>query len=128
MISREEYTMKQFRCVVENPIGIHARPAALLAQLCVGLKSQVILECNNMVANGNDVLQILALNAKKNDVINVKVEGINEEEDALKVKEIICNDCILRLPSLELKIMIVCSSLSLKKKKVLVHIIVRSHI
>lgn len=94
MISREEYTMKQFRCVVENPIGIHARPAALLAQLCVGLKSQVILECNNMVANGNDVLQILALNAKKNDVINVKVEGINEEEDALKVKEIICNDCI----------------------------------
>ncbi|MBO4919862.1 MAG: HPr family phosphocarrier protein, partial [Erysipelotrichaceae bacterium] len=33
--------MKEFRCVVKNPIGIHARPAALIAQLCVGMKSSV---------------------------------------------------------------------------------------
>ena len=33
--------MKTFQCVVENPIGIHARPAALIAQLCVTLRSQV---------------------------------------------------------------------------------------
>lgn len=86
--------MKQFRCVVENPMGIHARPAALLAQLCVGLKSSVTITCNGNSVNANDVLQILSLNAKKNDVIDVVVEGINEEEDAEKVKEIICNDCI----------------------------------
>lgn len=86
--------MKQFRCVVENPMGIHARPAALLAQLCVGLKSSVTITCNGNSVNANDVLQILSLNAKKNDVIDVVVEGINEEEDAERVKEIICNDCI----------------------------------
>lgn len=86
--------MKQFRCIVENPMGIHARPAALLAQLCVGLKSSVTITCNGKSVNANDVLQILSLNAKKNDVIDVVVEGINEEEDAERVKEIICNDCI----------------------------------
>ncbi|MBR4471222.1 MAG: HPr family phosphocarrier protein [Erysipelotrichaceae bacterium] len=86
--------MKQFRCVVENPIGIHARPAALIAQLCVGLKSSVTIECNGKTANGNDVLQILALNAKKDDVLNVTVEGFNEEEDLPKVKEVVCMDCI----------------------------------
>lgn len=86
--------MKQFRCVVENPIGIHARPAALIAQLCVGLKSSVTIECNGKTANGNDVLQILALSAKKDDVLNVTVEGFNEEEDLPKVKEVVCMDCI----------------------------------
>ena len=55
--------MKQFRCIVENPMGIHARPAALLAQLCVGLNSIVTITCNGKSANGNDVLQLLALHA-----------------------------------------------------------------
>ena len=86
--------MKQFRCIVENPMGIHARPAALLAQLCVGLSSSVTLSVRDRTASGNDVLQILALDAKKNDIIEVKVEGEYEESDALKVKAILCNDCI----------------------------------
>lgn len=86
--------MKQFRCIVENPMGIHARPAALLAQLCVSLSSSVTLSCKDRIASGNDVLQILALDAKKNDTIEVKVEGEYEEADALKVKAVLCNDCI----------------------------------
>ncbi len=84
--------MKQFRCVVESPIGIHARPASKIAQLCVGLKSSVTISCNGRTANGNDVLQILALKAQKGDVLDVTVEGIHEEEDAPKVKEAICTD------------------------------------
>ena len=86
--------MKQFRCIVENPMGMHARPAALLAQLCVGLGSLVTLTCNGKTANGNDVLQILALKAAKNDDIDVKVEGEHEEADAQKVKDILCSDGI----------------------------------
>ena len=86
--------MKQFRCIVENPMGMHARPAALLAQLCVGLSSLVTLTCNGKTANGNDVLQILALKAAKNDVIDVKVEGEHEEADAQKAKDILCSDGI----------------------------------
>ncbi|MBR2788545.1 MAG: HPr family phosphocarrier protein [Erysipelotrichaceae bacterium] len=83
--------MERFRCVVENPMGIHARPAAQIAQLCVGLKSMVTIECNNKTANGNDVLQILRLNARKNDCLNITVDGPNEVEDAKMLKEAICN-------------------------------------
>ncbi len=86
--------MKQFRCIVKNPIGIHARLSALIAQLCVSLKSAVTIECNGKTANANDVLQILALGAAKGDLLNVTVEGANEEEDVVKVKEIICTECI----------------------------------
>ena len=86
--------MKQFRCIVRNPIGIHARPAALIAQLCVGLKSQVMIRCGDRIANGNDVLQIMALKAIKGDILDVTIEGPNEEEDLPKVKEVVCTDCI----------------------------------
>ena len=79
--------MKEFKCVVTNPIGIHARHAALLAQLCVGLKSAVTIFCNGKQANGNNVLEILALNARKGDSVTVRVEGENEEEDTVKVKK-----------------------------------------
>ena len=96
--------MKQFRCTVENPIGIHARPAALIAQLCVGLKSTVSITCNGKHANASDVLQILALGAKKGDVLEVTVEGRNEEEDAESVRKIVCTDCIEERESGILKI------------------------
>jgi len=86
--------MKQFKFIVENPIGIHARVAAIIGQKCVNLKSIVTLKCNDKVANGSDVLQILALKAKKGDLIEVIVEGIDEEKDALAIKEILDNDCL----------------------------------
>jgi len=84
--------MKEFRCVVKNPIGIHARLAALLAQLCVGMKSSVSLFCNGKQANGNNVLEILALNAVKGDTVTVRVEGGKEEENTLLIKDLICKE------------------------------------
>ena len=81
--------MKQFQCVVENPNGIHARIAALIAQLCVSLKSSVTITCNSKSANANDVLQILSLNAKKGDVLEVTIEGEDEEEYYEKLKNVL---------------------------------------
>ena len=71
--------MKLCRCKVENPLGIHARPAALLAQLCVGIRSTVTIKCNGKEANGNNVLQILALKASKGDILEITVEGDNNK-------------------------------------------------
>ncbi len=86
--------MKLFRCKVENPLGIHARPAALLAQLCVGIRSTVTIKCNGKEANGNNVLQILALKASKGDILEITVEGDNEAEDVEKVKELMRADFV----------------------------------
>lgn len=96
--------MKYFECVVENPLGIHARPAALIAQLCVNLKSQVTIRNGENTASGNDVLQILALKAKKGDLLEVSVEGPNEEEDVEKVKQLVCTDCVEKNSSSVLKV------------------------
>ena len=86
--------MKEFKCTVKNPLGIHARPAALLAQLCVNLRSSVTIICNDKEAAGNNVLSILGLHARKGDKLTVRVEGIDEEQDVKKVRELLSTEDI----------------------------------
>ena len=81
--------MKSLQYAVKNPLGIHARPAALLAQACTDLKSAVTLECNGNEASGKNVLQILALHAAKGSVLNITVEGPDEEAGLEKIKKVL---------------------------------------
>ena len=81
--------MKSLQYSVKNPLGIHARPAALLAQACTEIKSSVTLECNGNEASAKNVLQILALHAAKGSVLNITVEGPDEEQAIIKIQEVL---------------------------------------
>lgn len=51
--------MKDQRRIYHESIPVyllHARPAAILATECIGLKSSVTIESNGMSASGNDVI------------------------------------------------------------------------
>ena len=83
--------MKNLQYTVKNPLGIHARPAALLAQACTNFKSAVMIECNGNVASGNNVLQILSLHAAKGSTLNITADGPDEEETILKIQEVLAD-------------------------------------
>ena len=70
--------MKKTTYEVTNVLGIHARPAAFVAQTCVNLPSRITLRCGDMTADGSNVLQILALNAKQGSVLEITAEGGDE--------------------------------------------------
>mgnify|MGYP004517000847 FL=1 len=82
--------MKKFDYEVTNALGIHARPAAMLAQICTNHKVTVEIECNGEIASGSNVLQILDLHASKGSCLHFSVDGaeedacINEIEKVLK--------------------------------------------
>ena len=78
--------MIKLKYVVESPDGIHARPAALLANSCVNYKSSVTLLCNGKKAEGNNVLSILALGANKGDEVEFVIDG----EDEVKTEAMCC--------------------------------------
>ena len=80
--------MKTIEHVVENPLGIHARPAALIAQACTAFKSTVTIETDEAKANANNVLQILALDAQKGTVLKITADGPDEDEALAKVEEV----------------------------------------
>ena len=81
--------MKEISYVVNNTLGIHARPAALLAQCCVNFKSQVRIYLDEKVADGDNVLQILALGAKRGDTLRVDIDGDDEEVAAKAIEELL---------------------------------------
>lgn len=64
---------------VKNKMGLHARPAALIAQLLKKCQSEVSFSCHNKTINAKSVMEILLLAASKNTVIQVTAEGKDAE-------------------------------------------------
>ncbi len=81
--------MRTCEHVVINPQGIHARTAATIAQICSAYKSVITFECNGKTGDGKNVLQLLALNAKKGDMIRVITEGEDENEAGPAIRKIL---------------------------------------
>lgn len=81
--------MKTFNYVVTSVLGIHARPAAMLAQACTNFKSAVVIEGNGEEAKGNDVLSILSLHAAKGTTLKLTITGEDEEEAMAKIQEVL---------------------------------------
>ncbi len=83
--------MKSFSHVITSTLGIHARPAALLAQACVEFKSVTTFSCNGVSAAGNNVLEIMQMHANKGSVLEVTCEGTDEEACMEKIKSVLEN-------------------------------------
>ena len=89
MLMEEAEKMKEIIYVVNNSLGIHARPAALLAQCCINFKSAVTVAKDDLKADGDNVLQILALGAKKGDTLKVTIDGEDEEIAEKAINELL---------------------------------------
>lgn len=96
--------MKTITYVVSDPQGVHARPCALLAQSCVNFKSVVTVEANEKTASGENVLELLRLEAKKGDVLEIQVEGEDEEQAVVEIHKLLEKGFSARKPVSELKI------------------------
>jgi D-lactate dehydrogenase len=85
----KEIKMKSFDYQVVNSLGIHARPAAMLAQACTNYKSSVMIECNGETASGNNVLQILGLHAAKGSTLRFTVDGSDEDACVAEIQNVL---------------------------------------
>ena len=81
--------MRKISFQVTNPAGLHARPAAFLAQACVELPSQITVRCGEKTANGNNVLQILGLHAGRGAVLEISAVGGDEEASLERVRQVL---------------------------------------
>ena len=81
--------MKKFDYEVTNALGIHARPAAMLAQVCTNHKVTVEIECNGEIASGNNVLQILDLHASIGSCLHFSVDGLEEDACINEIEKVL---------------------------------------
>ena len=70
--------MKEFTYVIQDPVGIHARPAGMLAKEVKQLASAVSLTKGDRTANAASPMRVMALGVKCGDSVTVRVEGGDE--------------------------------------------------
>lgn len=80
--------MKQFDYTLNTKMGIHARPAALIADRAKFVDEQIIISFGDKVADGRNVIDMIGLGAKKGDTVTVIVEGPEEEYVATELEKL----------------------------------------
>ncbi|QJA06124.1 HPr family phosphocarrier protein [Thermosulfurimonas marina] len=74
---------------VKGPLGLHARPAARLAQALKSLRAEVYLSRGNHRVNARSILDVLTLVASTGTRLRVIAEGEEAEEAVKTLKEIL---------------------------------------
>ena len=65
---------------VRNRAGIHARPAALIAQTANRFKSEISLDKDSATVNAKSIMGVITLAAAYNTTLTLRVEGTDESE------------------------------------------------
>lgn len=79
--------MKTFNYVIKDEIGIHARPAGLLAKEVKVFESKVTISKNGKSAEAKKLMMLMGLGVKCGDEVTVTVEGADEEAAFEAVKK-----------------------------------------
>lgn len=80
--------MKQFTYTVKDPVGIHARPAGLLAKAAKGLDSTITLtKADGKSANATRLMAVMGMAVKTGETVTVTIEGGNEEASAAAMEQ-----------------------------------------
>jgi len=77
--------------VLENKVGLHARPAAKLVETSNRFKSKITISYNGKQANAKSILNILALGAEHGARIKIRAEGEDEDRAVKALEELIAN-------------------------------------
>ncbi len=79
--------MKEFKYIIKDEIGIHARPAGLLVSVAKEFESKITVEANGKSADATRLMAIMGLGVKTGTEVVVKAEGEDEEKAITKMKE-----------------------------------------
>ena len=80
---------KQF--IIQNKVGLHARPAALFVQTAKKFKSNITVEKDGNKINAKSILGVLSLGAEQGTRITVEIEGQDEEQAMQALAQLIEN-------------------------------------
>jgi phosphocarrier protein len=72
--------MKQFKYIIQDQQGIHARPAGLLVKAAAEFKSKITIGKDGKDADAKRIFGVMGLGAKKDNEVTITAEGEDEEQ------------------------------------------------
>ena len=78
--------------VVQNQVGLHARPATFFIQKANEFKSSIWVEKEERKVNAKSLLGVLSLGITKGTTINIIADGLDEEEAVTTLVNLIASN------------------------------------
>lgn len=83
--------MKEFRHIIADPEGIHARPAGELVKLLKEYKSVVTINMDGKSADARRIFAVMGLGVKQGQEILITAEGEDEAEAVVALESFFQN-------------------------------------
>lgn len=80
--------MKEVNVKIENQMGLHARPAALLVKTAAKYKSDIFIRRDSQMVNGKSIMGVMMLAAEKGAELVISANGEDEKEALKALKEL----------------------------------------
>lgn len=77
------------KITIKNESGLHARPAAILAQAAMKCNSEITIVTPEKTVNPKSILNIMAAAIKKGTEIELQCEGAAEKEELETLAQLI---------------------------------------
>lgn len=73
---------------VQNETGVHTRPAHRIATITNRYPDRVSIRCGSLQVDAKSILDLLQLEARKGDQLEIRVEGKNGPEIAAELRKL----------------------------------------
>lgn len=74
---------------IQNRLGLHARPSAMLVKACSRFKSEIWVEKDGEQVNGKSIMGLMMLAAGLGSKLLVTCEGPDAERALIEIEEIL---------------------------------------
>ena len=81
--------MTSFTHTIADPLGIHARPAALLVKTASAFRYSIVLRHGDKEISAKKMIALMSLGLKQGDKLEIRIEGEDEEQAGQAMKKIL---------------------------------------
>lgn len=71
--------MREFKYVIKDQLGIHARPAGLLAKMAKKYESAIIIQKGDKKVQASQLLMLMSLGVKHGEEVMITAQGSDED-------------------------------------------------
>lgn len=84
--------MQSFSYTIKDEVGIHARPAGMIAKAAKALDSEITITKGEKTASASKLMALMSLGVKCGDTVTVTAKGGNEEAAIKELKSLFENN------------------------------------
>lgn len=71
--------MRVFEYKIKDPLGIHARPAGMIAKAAKEFQSEITIVKDGKTAGATRIMSLMGLGIKCGDVVTIEIDGNDED-------------------------------------------------